>query len=141
MLNDKVKLSLNYFRLKKYLISDLGYEEGSAVSAIGRIRNMEPDIKRAFLTWFTTGDIPAGDFHGIDIENLMLYRQLNPVAAFLAVDWYVKEPETAYSLLSMPLKDSINKTSPLSESDIDKLCSKYSIKRPEPSENTEDITG
>lgn len=104
-MTDQFKITINYFRLKKYLVEQLHYSDHAAVSAISNIRQMTPDIRGAFLTWFTTGVQPEGDFHGINFANLITYRNMNPVAAFLAVDWYVKEPEVAYSVLAMPLKD------------------------------------
>lgn len=103
------KNTIDYFRLKKYLIEKLNYSERAAIITIDDIRKMEPDIRKALFVWFKTGNTPQGELHGIDYNNLVNYRKISPIAAFLAIDWYVKDPEEAYSVIAVPMKDDEKK--------------------------------
>lgn len=139
-MRDQIKITVNYFRLKKYLIERLNYSEKAAVTTINDVRRMVPEVRKAFLVWFTTGKKPQGELCGIHYNNLVVYRKMNPVAAFLAVDWYVKDPKAAYATIAMPLKDDGNKLVAITDdmkAAIDQLYDDTKIEQ----ENTEDITG
>lgn len=142
---NQIKITINYFRLKKYLMEKLNYNEKTAIITIRDIRRMKPDLRQAFVIWFTKGEEPSGMLYGINFRNLVTYKKMNPVAAFLAIDWYAKDPKTAYSVFAMPLKDDGDKLAdhagelkPIAEklAEIKKIREK-DIKD---SENTDDIS-
>lgn len=138
-MRDQIKITINYLRLKKYLIEQLNYSERTAITTIEDIRKMNPVIRKAFLVWFTTGKKPQGELCGIHFNNLVTYRKMNPVAAFLAIDWYVKEPEAAYATIAMPLKDDGNLI--IDETDkMQMVVEQLPEKGSGIPENTEDIT-
>lgn len=137
-MGDQIKITINYFRLKKYLIEQLNYSERAAIITIEDIRKMNPDIRKAFLVWFTTGEAPKGELHGINYNNLINYRKISPVAAFLAIDWYVKEPEEAYSAIALPLKDDEKKI--VGNGKEQRTSEQLTEKDTVMSENTADIT-
>ena len=136
---ENIKIIIKYFRIKKYLMNELGYSNKSAIRVIDKIRKMKPEIKRAFVVWFTKGETPKEPLCGVDYDKLLTYRDLNHVSAFLAIDWYARNPEDAFNALSAPQKDVGREPACASEDEINRLLDKYSIKHVEPTENTDDI--
>ncbi len=136
---ENIKIAVKYFRIKNYLMKELKYSNRGAIRVINKIRKMKPEIKRAFLVWFTTGQTPKEPLCGVDYRKLLKYRDLNHVSAFLAIDWYARNPEEAFNALSMPQKDICAGPACTSEEEINRLLDKYSIKREAPPENTDDI--
>lgn len=96
---------ISYFRLKKYLVEKLEYTPHEAVATIKDIRHMKNDLRAAFYEWFTTSKIPEGELNGVNFHALMEAKKLNPVATFLTIDWYCKEPALAKRYIIMPEKD------------------------------------
>lgn len=139
-MSEQIKITVKYFRLKKYLMEELGYSSKTAAVTISDIRRMVPPVRKAFLVWFTTGKKPQGELCGIHYENLLTYRDLNPVSAFLAIDWYVKDPKEAYAMLAMPSKDQGKKAAEPASSEMAELLKRFSVGKMEPEENTEDVT-
>ncbi len=135
------KRTIGYFRLKKYLMEKQNYEKHVAVKTIQDIRKMCPEVKKAFVTWFTTGDAPEGYLCGIHYQNLLQYRNMNPVSAFLAIDWYVKEPDVAGPMLAMPLPDDPKKKVRMSLEEMPERMRQIAkeLEEQELSEDTADI--
>ena len=140
MLNDQIRITVKYFRLKKYLIEKLDYNKRTAVETIRDIRKMTPVIRKAFLVWFTTGKTPEGDLCGINYNNLLTYRNLNPVSAFLAIDWYVKDPKNAEVVLARPIQDRSRMKIDPTDDYVPDLIKKIAAEQKEIPENKEDIT-
>lgn len=99
---EKAALRVSYWRLKNYMIETLGYSEIHAVQSIGALRKVHPHILAEFLRWFYSAKLPHEPLFGVNIKALCDRRGLDPVAAFLAVDWVAREPEKAVRALSMP---------------------------------------
>ncbi|MBR5535510.1 MAG: hypothetical protein IKU60_02550 [Clostridia bacterium] len=129
---NRLKLVLNYFKLKEYMINKLGYSRHSAKITIGDLRKMKPDIIKHFILWFEKGvDIPAV-LYGINFYRLMEHRGLNHISALIAIDYYAKNPQEGYSMLALLPKDSDDNRSDLPE-DIKAMADKILQ-----GENTED---
>lgn len=139
-MKDLIRLTLNYFRLKKYLMEDLDYTEHQAIRTISDIRKMDPSIRRAFILWFTKGEEPKDKLCGVNFQNLMNYRNLNPVAAFLAIDWYREDPMQAFSVLGTGTKDSGMELVQGMEKELDQILQRLDVKKEPETEDTRDIT-
>ena len=77
---------------------------------------------------------------GINYNNLLTYRNLNPVSAFLAIDWYAKDPKTAAVTLARPIQDNSQMKIDPSGDYVPDLIKKIAAEQKEIPENTEDIT-
>lgn len=95
---DNMKISDK--RLWNYFIEDLGYTERRAKRTISALRNMEPRIFEQFQIWFHTAKFPEEPLFGIQVKALCDKRGLDPVTAFLTVDWVAREPQTAKKALA-----------------------------------------
>lgn len=97
---ERVVMAISYRRLMNYLADDMGYEERRAKRTIAALRRAEPSILKAFLIWFYTGDFPRESLYGINVKALCDRRGLDPVTAFLTVDWAARDPQSAKTALS-----------------------------------------
>lgn len=85
---------LKYNRIKS-LICEMGYTEKQAKHAICELRNMDKDLKKAFLWWIRNNEQPTIEIEGVTHAELMENLQMNPIAAFLFMDWLKKDPVAA----------------------------------------------
>ena len=97
--------SLDYITVKNYLMEFYGYSADSADRIVERIRQMRPETFHEFSSWFKTGKMPDHYVNGIDLDALIVYRGYNPISAFLFADWYLRDPQQAFQMASMQLKD------------------------------------
>jgi len=82
------------------LITEFNYAAFHAPTVAARLEALDPRIKVAFDTWWMHG-IPAPDLmvEGYSFESLIARHRLKPVAAFLSLDWLLREPERAKATL------------------------------------------
>lgn len=85
---------LKYNKIKS-LICEMGYTEKQAKHAISELRNMDKDLKKAFLWWIRNNEEPTIEIEGVTHTELMENLQMNPIAAFLFMDWLKKDPVAA----------------------------------------------
>jgi hypothetical protein len=82
--------------LSMLLVNRLGYSRADAHGMIAELIAMQPAIKAAFLRWWMGGVITdTPEIEGHTARSLMQEHNLNPVAAFLTLDWLATEPEIA----------------------------------------------
>jgi len=77
------------------LISDFGYSEWEAKPVAEDLVTCTPLVKTAFKHWWNTGEIGDLEIQGYTVKQLMGYRNMNTIAAFLTLDWLATEPEKA----------------------------------------------
>lgn len=95
-------MAMNYIDLLKYLMSKDG-EDLSFVQAarnIGRIRKLDPEIKKAFIIFMNTGKSSHTEA-GVCFTELVGAEKMTPVRAFLMLDWLKREPITALKYLAL----------------------------------------
>lgn len=103
---------LQYFELKKFLIS-LGYSEFEAREVIKkRIRKLSKPVDRAFYHWYKHSKMPEGtlEVDGITFETLTKDLSMMTMQALLYLDWLAKEPEVARKALRK-MKDYVQTAS------------------------------
>lgn len=90
--------SIKYSSLKRYL-RDLGYGDKDARRSIKKLRAMDPALKQAFALYFNEGIQPEMEIAEITFQELISKVKMNPVTAFLFLDWLNREPDTALDTL------------------------------------------
>jgi len=98
------KIVIPYQDIKSYLIKTYDYTEAEAIHTINKLRRAELPVRRAFATYFTTGELPEQEINGMTVSRLMKYRDMNPFAALLTMDWLGREPERAKWHLTHPTR-------------------------------------
>jgi|GEM_PF-579734 len=82
------------------LVSELGYSDRGASLVTDRLEASDARIQSGFLKWWNTGQIESVEVEGYDVQRLMREHQFNPIAAFLTLDWLIKEPVSAKAALA-----------------------------------------
>jgi len=109
---------LSYFKLKDR-IKEYGFNDKQAQYTVSRLRRMDKQIKKSFGIWFTKGDLPEYSIENFTVADLINEVKMNPINAFLTLDWLKKEPDTAKKSLLL-LKDRV-----LNSECGDKAADKY----------------
>lgn len=86
------------------LLEKEGYPSYMIDNTINKLNNLQPIVAKQFDSWVDSGIFPDLSIEGISFVKLVQERGMNPVGAFLALDWLVREPETAKTSLSKKLK-------------------------------------
>lgn len=81
--------------LVPWLIGELDYSPSRADSAARELVAADPRVRRAFYHWWKTGEFIDFDAHGYNVQRLADEHGMNPIAAYLALDWLLKDPEAA----------------------------------------------
>lgn len=79
---------------------ELGYTHPEAEQAVTRMERMDSRLLEQLDRWFLTGDLPGDVYEGFTAAELMDERGFTAPAAFLYLDWVLKEPETAKAALA-----------------------------------------
>ena len=73
----------------------LGYTHPEAEQAAMKIERMAPWLLEQLDQWFRTGSLPEEEYEGFTVAELVDERGFTVPAAFLYLDWLMKEPEAA----------------------------------------------
>lgn len=89
-------------RWLKFLTEREGYDKASARSAAKKLVKLDARVKSAFEAWAETGIVKDVSISGADFTARELMEQLGfqPVAAYLLMDWLIREPDAAKRALA-----------------------------------------
>lgn len=79
---------------------ELGYTRYEAEQAAARMERMAPRLLEQLDLWFRTGSLPEDMYEGFTVAELVEERGFMVPAAFLYLDWVLKEPEAAKAALA-----------------------------------------
>lgn len=85
--------------LRHALESEFGYPRKGAELVANKLDHLSPQIARLLEQWWITREIPALELEGYTVERLMREHSMNPIAAFLTMDWILREPTAATTSL------------------------------------------
>ncbi len=86
-------------KLLQRLISEFNYPEKGAHLISEKIINCQPEIKAAFNRWWQSGQLTSFAIEGYTVQRLQDEHGMNAIAAFLTLDWLLREPEAALASL------------------------------------------
>lgn len=81
------------------LTIEFEYPKRGANIIVQKIRGMQSPLRLEFYKWWHTGDIPTFEVEGYTLVELMSEHNMNPIAAFLTLDWILREPAKAKASL------------------------------------------
>lgn len=85
--------------LRTRLMQEFGYPRGGAELVIEKILQMQPVILAEFREWWQKGTVSELEIEGYTVKGLMEEHGLNQLAAFITLDWLVREPDKAKACL------------------------------------------
>ncbi len=81
--------------LLERLQGEFAYPKAGAEMVASKIMNLQPALRDDFVKWWKSGEIPVLEIEGISMSVLLKQHKLNPIGAFLTLDWLIREPEKA----------------------------------------------
>ena len=81
------------------LTTEFDYPEQGSELVAQKILEMQPSLRSEFDQWWNTGIVPTLEIEGYSVAMLMSEHNMNPIAAFLTMDWLLREPEKAITSL------------------------------------------
>lgn len=69
-----------------------------------KVENMNKSLMEAFEDWANNGNIPTIEVEGWSYNRLIEKFNMRPVAAFLALDWLIRDPEKASKSLKKGIR-------------------------------------
>ncbi len=76
------------------------YPEQGMELVLEKINNMDPDIRENVEKYLQTGEIQEIEVEGYTVKSFMDGKNMNPLAAYLSLDWLIREPEKAKESLN-----------------------------------------
>ncbi len=87
--------------LHDLMINRLGYDPADAHGMVQDLLAMQPDIQESFIDWWQSGALPTyPQYEGHNPASMAAEYRLQPIAAFLTLDWLATEPDVALKALS-----------------------------------------
>lgn len=98
---DTNKLSFaQKLKLKEYLRTKCEYSERETMQAVSAVERMTPDLQADLMEYVVTGRITPVVIEGVTVTDLMEKAGMNPVTAFLSLDYLKTDPEEAKYILT-----------------------------------------
>ena len=69
-----------------------------------KLENMNSNLKVAFEDWANNGTIPTVEVEGWSYNRLIEKFKMRPIAAFIALDWLIRDPEKASKSLNIGIR-------------------------------------
>jgi len=82
------------------LVNEFGYSPKGAEIVWAKISQLSPMVASEFEKWWLEGQIPDMSIEGYSVQRLMNEHKMNPIAAFLTLDWIVRDSEKALCILA-----------------------------------------
>ena len=81
------------------LVAEFGYPPKGAQLVAQKLVNCTPQIKDAFEKFWQNGEMPLFEVEGYTFSRLADEHGMKPMAAFLTLDWLIREPKRAKASL------------------------------------------
>lgn len=85
--------------LRERLSAEYGYPPKGAALVAAKLVRLAPPIAAAFETWRQTGALPDITVAGYSFQTLLREHGMQPIAAFLTLDWLARDPAAASASL------------------------------------------
>lgn len=88
--------------IRRYLLHTLHYRENEAERVLQQINRMDEKVLSWLAQWREEGTYPDEQVENVTVQELVDNLSMEPVNAFIAVDWLTKQPEEAKYALMRP---------------------------------------
>lgn len=79
---------------------EIGYTRYEAEQAVNKMEQMTPRLLEQLDLWFRAGVLPEDVYEGFTVAELVEELGFTVPAAFLYLDWALREPEAAKAALA-----------------------------------------
>ena len=81
------------------LMIEFGYPLRGAILVWDKLENISSTLTPDFTLWWEQGKLPDIEINGYKFDQLIAEHRMNPIAAFLTLDWLIREPQAAQESL------------------------------------------
>src|SRR5258708_27709380 len=89
----------NRARIAQRLVDEFGYPENGALLVADRLAAVTGSLADQFAEWWRNGTSPDLSVQGYTFGSLTERGGMNPIAAFLTLDWLERDPQRATTSL------------------------------------------
>ena len=86
------------------ILKEEGYPDYIVANTIVEIERLQTQVSDAFNLWIKDQKEPSLSIEGYTFSTLVNQFGMKPVAAFLVLDWLVRDPQKATSSLKKGIK-------------------------------------
>lgn len=123
----KVETILDYRKKKteksllQAKLKELGYKKAVLKHTLADICEADEDIQDAVMTYVRDGVVTNLRQEPFEVEKLIEAYHMNPIAAFLFIDWYRKEPKKALQCILLGVDElrDIDEETEMEELDVE----------------------
>lgn len=90
---------MDHTKIEK-ILKEEGYPFYMIEQTVEKIDNLQPAIKDCFEKWVKDGVYPEIEIEGFTFRRFIEEQDKTAVAAFLALDWLIRDPQAAKVSLS-----------------------------------------
>ena len=87
-------------KLVEYLREKCNYNEKEIEQAVLGVERMSSDVKEKLMEFLVTGKISSFAVEGVTVMDLIEKSDMNPITAFLAMDYLRQKPKEAKYILT-----------------------------------------
>ena len=121
---DTNKLSFaQKLKLREYLRVTCEYSERETMQAVSAVERMNPDLQADLMEYLVTGRITPVVVEGVTVTDLMEKAGMNPVTAFLSLDYLKTDPEEAKYILTRKKEELV-----VDEKRVEEYARKYKLR-------------
>lgn len=88
----------------KNILIERGYSTVGAETASADLVNVSDSLKPLLENWLSEGTETDFESHGLTIKGLMSKFGMKFPAALLSIDWVIRDPKTAISVIKKGLR-------------------------------------
>lgn len=71
---------------------------------VSKIESLPDDIKDSLIKWIKSGTVSSPEYNGYTVEKILEEKPgMTTLAAYLALDWIRKDPQTAIKAVLTPV--------------------------------------
>lgn len=101
---------MNAERIIQMLIAEKGYDKTQTERLASKIDALPSEIKESLVRWVKSGSISSPEYSGYTVEKILQEKPgMTTLAAYLALDWIRRDPQTAIKAMLTPVMKFIPK--------------------------------
>lgn len=94
----------------KILVEEKEYDKCQTERLAPKIDAVDDEIKSSLVAWIESGQVSSPEYSGYTVEKILKEKPgMTVLAAYLALDWIRKDPETAIKAVLTPVMKFIPK--------------------------------
>ncbi len=92
------------------LVEEKHYDKVQTERLVPKINALPEEIKAALVHWMESGEVSSPEYSGYTVDRILREKPgMTTLAAYLALDWIRKDPQTAVKAIAAPVMKFIQK--------------------------------